>query len=819
MSPYFGKGGARAYVTSSTDVLLNQSALPGNYPAAVDLSASNTVYDPERGLIFGGGHQEANLSVVSDVVNRVVRTVSVPSYAGLLTGSPMAFVPSDHAIYYTTSRCTDNFYGFCLGYTGDLVELNDSRFTTVATVAFDTRPSSVSYDPAKGELFVSLPDANEVAIVNVANNTLVTTVPVGLTPTGGVYAPELGEVFVADAGSDLVSVINDTSGAVVAQIPVGHDPVRLSLNAALGRLYVVNNASANVTVLNASSHELLGSVPVGDWPQAITVDPRTSQIFVSSTYNPFGSNNVTIINATTDSVVGTAYVGYDPSGLTFDAVNRLVYVANWGSGNLSLVSADARSDVGNVSLVAGPDAVVFDPATDQIFVGDYFNGVVDVLNAATGEFVSRIPAVGSPFDLTYDSAQHAVLVSSEYPPEIFEISDQDDTVVANWTIYNGSLWNFGLTGLAYDSQRGELFVGNGTEGSANVTILNATTGRVVANVAVGSIPYALAYDRAKGEVFVANYFSSNISAISDTTNRVVRTITTEGGYGAPDGIVYDPVKGELFVADGSTDNLSIINDTTDHVAKKIDTGSTGLYLAYDPADRTVVEVQPLENEVAFISDRSNRVVDEVPVGAGPTDAAFDSLSGAVFTSNQEQGTVSILTPINVVFRTTGLPIGSNWSVTIGSPAWTQSNVTVGRTGVIAFSVPTGPLTFSVTPPPGYGLARVTGPGTPSYRDANISGPTVLTLHFGPIERLSFVESGLPPGTLWSVSLRSAYRSGGLPGTLTNATNGSALSFTVVRGPWVFSVSAPSPYVSHPPHGSVTVYARWLTKSILFRIPR
>src|SRR2546430_8988589 len=78
------------------------------------------------------------------------------------------------------------------------------------------------------------------------------------------------------------------------------------------------------------------------------------------------------------------------------------------------------------------------------------------------------------------------------------------------------------TGVAYDSARGEIFVAN--QGSNTVSVISASTNAVVATVPVGFGSIGVAYDSARGEIFVANHFSNTVSVISDSTNTVVATV-------------------------------------------------------------------------------------------------------------------------------------------------------------------------------------------------------------------------------------------------------------------------------------------------------
>ena len=73
---------------------------------------------------------------------------------------------------------------------------------------------------------------------------------------------------------------------------------------------------------------------------------------------------------------------------------------------------------------------------------------------------------------------------------------------------------------------------------------------------VGTGPYDLGYDSAKGEVFVANAYSRSVSVISDSNNQVVTTVTVGSG---PLGVAYDSGKGEIFVANSVSGTVSVIS--------------------------------------------------------------------------------------------------------------------------------------------------------------------------------------------------------------------------------------------------------------------
>ncbi len=122
-------------------------------------------------------------------------------------------------------------------------------------------------------------------------------------------------------------------------------------------------------------------------------------------------------------------------------------------------------------------------------------------------------------------------------------------------------------------------------------------------------------------------------------------------------------------------------------------------------------------------------------------------SGSVVVSNSSVFTHIAFAPINaatyqVTFFETGLPSGASWSVTFNGA--TESSIT----NTIAFTELNGTYTFSVTGPNGYTISPSTGAlvvfGKPVIQDVAFSVPNTFTV--------TFEESGLASGTMWSVTL-------------------------------------------------------------------
>ena len=201
--------------------------------------------------------------------------------------------------------------------------------------------------------------------------------------------------------------------------------------------------------------------------------------------------------------------------------------------------------------------------------------------------------------------------------------------------------------IAYDSAKGELFVTNSYDGT--VSVISDSTNTVVATIPVGVEPFSLAYDSGKGEIFVVNFETDSknysLSVISDSTNEVVATIPLPG---APSFVVYDSAKGEIFVptgVGGYSCVVTVISDRTNAVVATISDLNDEVQvegLAYDPSRGEIFVVLHQNNKVEAISDSTNKVVETITVGDSPWTATYDAGKNAIYVANGVGNSVSVI---------------------------------------------------------------------------------------------------------------------------------------------------------------------------------
>ena len=319
--------------------------------------------------------------------------------------------------------------------------------------------------------------------------------------------------------------------AVVATVPVGSDPLYAAYNAATGQVFVTNLGSSNVSVINDTTDKVVASVPVGSEPWAVTDDAAKGEVFVTN----IESCKVSVISDTTDTVVATVSIGSycNPYGITYNAATGQLFVANEATGNVDVIS-----DATDTMVATVPDGgdgydlwgAAYNAATGQVFVAITDRDNVSVISDTTDKVVATVPVGSGPEEVAYDAATGQVFVTNLYSDSVSVISDTTDTVIATVPV-GTEPW-----GVAYDAAKGEVFVSNcglgitnqfgqicGGVTPGNVSVINDTTDKVVAWVPVGSSAFGATYDAGKGEVFVTNYDSDDVSVISFTPDVVTFT--------------------------------------------------------------------------------------------------------------------------------------------------------------------------------------------------------------------------------------------------------------------------------------------------------
>lgn len=122
------------------------------------------------------------------------------------------------------------------------------------------------------------------------------------------------------------------------------------------------------------------------------------------------------------------------------------------------------------------------------------------------------------------------------------------------------------------------------EGSDEVRVLDLPSGKVVGQIAVGSVPRGIAQSHDGRQLYVTNSWSDNVSVIDATTLKVLQTLPT--GF-EPHGVAVDRAGNTLYVANRLSGDVSVIDLKTGQESKRLLAGRGASYLAMSPDGKWV----------------------------------------------------------------------------------------------------------------------------------------------------------------------------------------------------------------------------------------
>ncbi len=197
-------------------------------------------------------------------------------------------------------------------------------------------------------------------------------------------------------------------------------------------------------------------------------------------------------------------------------------------------------------------------------------------------------------------------------------------------------------GVVYDATHHRVYVAN--YGSANVSVIDASTGRVIASIPTHEYAWQLAYDPVNERLYVANDFTNRLTVIDTQTDSVVGALYA--GCAFTVGVVFDPLNGLLYIECDLDSEVAVASPATGHVFKHIGvphgTGNGGIALDRSNGDLYVANY--FGDTVTVISGATNRVVALVTVGPQPDGTLYDPLSGLVYVSLFASSAVALLDP-------------------------------------------------------------------------------------------------------------------------------------------------------------------------------
>ena len=231
--------------------------------------------------------------------------------------------------------------------------------------------------------------------------------------------------------------------------------------------------------------------------------------------------------------------------------------------------------------------------------------------------------------LTMDSAARRLYVSHATKVVVVDVDSQK--------VVGEIAGTKGVHGIALAPKLNRGYTSNGQ--ANNVTIFDMKTLKAVGQVPTGQNPDAIFYEAGSNRIFTFNGRSKDATVIEAGTAKVSSTIPLGG---KPEFAVSDG-KGTIFVNIEDTHEVAVIDAAKAAVRKRytLEGCEEPSGLAIDVARRRLFSV--CANKVMVVSNPdAGKVIASVPIGEGSDGAGFDAERGLAFSSNGDDGTLTVV---------------------------------------------------------------------------------------------------------------------------------------------------------------------------------
>jgi DNA-binding beta-propeller fold protein YncE len=725
------------------------------------------------------------------------------------------------------------------------------------------------YDGQNGDVYISNDGSRNVSVID--GTQTIGSIYLGTNPTYGSYDPENGWLYYPNASSGLITIINGTT--IIGRIYGGYDPAIPVYNAYNGYMYVPNFGSHNVSVLSGKT--IIASVNVGSEPNSIVYDNENHYIYVLD----FNSNSVSIINGTMaiglvtvgtspsyaaydptnecvyvvntgvppyttkgtvsvirgESVITTIQVGFQPQAPVYDSINGLVYVTNLGAypfprnGTISIINQTTL--LGSIDLGIVPTDAVVDEGNGHVYVPNTYNDNVSVIDGFA--LNASIDVGADPAYAVYDGKDGYVYVPNEYSNNISLLFGG---AVANFSetgLPNNTKWWVNVTGGPYNSSSSSnlsVNVPDGSDFSYSVATSNKTYSSIGGTCTVNRsavsilvivhfhlVTYPVTF-HAVGLSFGVNWSVSMLGARSTSNASLITIHVPNGTYLYELGNVPGWTTGNytgFATINGRAASVQITWSRVVYVVTWVEQGlpvDTGWWVNVSAggsgySETGTITLSEPNGSYSFVTSAS----DKTYASAGG-DVSVDGPLGF------EEVTFYRVT-YGVSFLERGLPWGSGWSVDCDGTLLPSITSEAGP-----IDEPNGTFSFTIGPVSGYSA---------SPRASSLvvnGGPVAVPVNFTPTVSaafaIAFTETGLPRGTVWSVTLGGLTLSAPgdcirIPevkssGSITFVATGSIVFPLRPNGSYIFAIGYVEGYEAHPSNGTIEVRGANITMAVVFQ---
>ena len=600
-------------------------------------------------------------------------------------------------------------------------------------------PAAAAYTPDGARVLIAHRGTQSLAVFNAATHAHVASIPLSGSPNDVAVTADGLWAVTANIWEDTASIVDLQLLAETAVVPLGDQPAIVRAAPSGARVVVGNTTDQTLSVIDVASATETFRLPGAGFINVTAISFEPGQVttsfagleFLTPTvvlHADFWNDQLELFNVALGTVT-TLPCAADPRGVAVALGAGKAVVSHTGATRLlSVVDAATlsitktiptgidldhpiaiRPDGGKAVCAVLNAAVVVDLAAGTVSPPIDTASINDLLTTADGNYALCVGFQGSLISFASASevkelnnalAAYAGARSPAGPKACLVASHNGEHLIFVDTSgalgFQEAVVPSGAPPEADKSRRGAI-TPDGTRAvttdilSDTATIWDLSTGAVLAVVPVGDRPSGVAITPDGGTAVVANLDSSFVSVLDlasatavsvPTSTRNSEVVISPDGHYAYVSVVLNDGVWRVDLGTLATSGPKLATGQMGSVSFLYQQ-SSGIALSHDGA--TLVTCDSFDDRITVIDTASWTVAASVPVGNNPVQAAFAPNDAAIYVTNKDAATVSVVTNAGATSaQVKVIAVGSTPYEVVASPD--GARLFVGCTGTDAVDV-------------------------------------------------------------------------------------------------------------------------------------
>lgn len=263
----------------------------------------------------------------------------------------------------------------------------------------------------------------------------------------------------------------------------------------------------------------------------LTAEPGTGRVFVSR------GTHVMVVDGATGKVLGDIPDTPRMHGIGLAPKYNHGFTTNGGDSSVTMFDLKTLAVIKKIPVkVGGLDGIMYDEADDRIILTNHSRpGTAVAIDPNSGNITGTAELEdNAPEGAVADGKGH-IFVNNEGKNTIQVIDAKTMKATASWSIAPCD----GPTGIAYDKATNRIFAGCGKTS----VVVNAATGKVVANITNGDRVDALGYDESQKLIYIpSGAGTGTVTVVRQDGPDKYTTVATVPTVAGAKTIAVDPVR-------------------------------------------------------------------------------------------------------------------------------------------------------------------------------------------------------------------------------------------------------------------------------------